>query len=88
MLVIEHHVWAMELRVHVSRLLVPHLDRNGWKQNLFVVVCMTLLIKTTQMDQGCPTFSCLCTWPAVYAGQVQSATLLINTPSCTIDEEW
>ena len=28
------------------------------------------------------------TWLAVYAGQVQSAKLLINTPSCTIDEEW
>ena len=31
MFVIEHHVWAMELWVHDSRLLMPHLDRNQWK---------------------------------------------------------
>ena len=49
---------------------------------------MTLLIKTTQMDRGCHTSSHLHTWLAVYAGQVQSAKLLINTQSCTIDEEW
>ena len=39
------------------------------------------------MDLGCLTSSRLRTWPAVYAGQVPSAILLINTPSCTIDEE-
>ena len=39
------------------------------------------------IDLGCLTSSCFCTWPAVYAGQVQSAILLINTPFCTIDEE-
>ena len=35
MLAIEHHVWAAELQVHVSRLLVPHLDINQWKHNWF-----------------------------------------------------
>ena len=39
------------------------------------------------MDLGCLTTSCLHTWPAVYAGQAPSATLLINTPFCTIDVE-
>ena len=28
MLIIEQYIWAMELWVHVSRLLVPYLDRN------------------------------------------------------------
>ena len=39
------------------------------------------------MDLDCLTSSHLCAWPAVYAGQAQSATLLINTPFCTIDAE-
>ena len=31
MLIIEHHVWETELWVHVSRLLMLHLDRDQWK---------------------------------------------------------
>ena len=31
MLVLEQYVLATELWVHVSRLLVPHLDRDRWK---------------------------------------------------------
>ena len=38
MLAIEHHVWAMELRVHISRLLVLHLDINQWKHNQFTTL--------------------------------------------------
>ena len=37
MLAIEHHVWAVELWVHVSRLLVLHLDINQWKHNWFTM---------------------------------------------------
>ena len=29
--VLEHYVLAMELWVHVSRLLMPHPDRDKWK---------------------------------------------------------
>ena len=64
-LIIEHYILAMELQVHVSRLLMLHLDRNWWKQ---LVWCKPRLSYSVL-----PSY--LAGW---YAGQAQSAQLLIN----------
>ena len=36
--------------------------------NLFVMVCIDTTDYNNTMDSGCLIASCLCTWPAVYAG--------------------
>ena len=39
MLVLEHYILAMELWVHVSRLLMLHLDRDQWKYSFMWMGC-------------------------------------------------
>ena len=56
MLIIEHHIWATELQVHVSRLLMPHLDRDQWKRTMFtnytLYFSMPLYEKSCRYVQG------------------------------------
>ena len=39
-LVLEQYVLAMELWVHVSRLPMPHLDRDQWKHSFMWIGCL------------------------------------------------
>ena len=40
MLVLEHYILAMELWVHVSRLPMPHLDRDQWKHFILNILLL------------------------------------------------
>ena len=42
--VLEHYILAVELRVHVSRLPMPHLDRDQWKHFILNILLLVGLM--------------------------------------------